>query len=83
MALSRSQRRRDRDSWPGRIGRGALAGQRRSPCGHRARPLRGDPRQGRLWPQAHDANGDHSLYTVKDGIVVIKKGAVLPNGFVI
>ncbi len=26
---------------------------------------------------------DHSLYTVKDGIVVIKKGAVIPNGFVI
>ena len=31
----------------------------------------------------HLENGDHSLYTVKDGIVVIKKGAVLPNGFVI
>jgi glucose-1-phosphate adenylyltransferase len=26
---------------------------------------------------------DHVLYTVKDGIVVIKKGAVIPNGFVI
>ena len=26
---------------------------------------------------------DHPLYSVKDGIVVIKKGAVLPNGFVI
>lgn len=26
---------------------------------------------------------DHSLYTVKDGIVVVKKGAILPNGFVI
>ena len=26
---------------------------------------------------------DHSLYTVKDGIVVIKKGAIIPNGFVI
>ena len=24
---------------------------------------------------------DHSLYTVKDGIVVVKKGAILPNGF--
>ena len=24
---------------------------------------------------------DHALYTVKDGIVVIKKGAILPNGF--
>ena len=32
---------------------------------------------------SHLENSDHSLYTVKDGIVVIKKGAVLPNGFVI
>jgi glucose-1-phosphate adenylyltransferase len=32
---------------------------------------------------AHLADTDHSLYTVKDGIVVIKKGAVLTNGFVI
>jgi glucose-1-phosphate adenylyltransferase len=31
----------------------------------------------------HLANSDHSLYTVKDGIVVVKKGAILPNGFVI
>ena len=31
----------------------------------------------------HLANSDHSLYTVKDGIVVVKKGAMLPNGFVI
>lgn len=31
----------------------------------------------------HLENTDHSLYVVKDGIVVIKKGAVLPNGFVI
>jgi len=31
----------------------------------------------------HLANTDHSLYTIKDGIVVVKKGAVLPNGFVI
>lgn len=31
----------------------------------------------------HLGNQDHSLFTVKDGIVVIKKGAVLPNGFVI
>ena len=31
----------------------------------------------------HLENTDHSLYTVKDGIIVIKKGAVLPNGFVI
>ncbi len=28
-------------------------------------------------------NTDHSLYTVKDGIVVVKKGAVIPDGFVI
>ena len=32
---------------------------------------------------AHLPNSDHALYTVKDGIVVIKKGAVLPDGFVI
>ncbi len=32
---------------------------------------------------SHLENTDHSLYTVKDGIVVVKKGAVLPNGFVI
>jgi glucose-1-phosphate adenylyltransferase len=31
----------------------------------------------------HLPNSDHSLYTVKDGIVVIKKGAILPDGFVI
>jgi len=31
----------------------------------------------------HLANSDHSLYTVKEGIVVVKKGAMLPNGFVI
>jgi len=31
----------------------------------------------------HLENTDHSLYTVKDGIVVVKKGAVLPGGFVI
>ncbi len=31
----------------------------------------------------HLENTDHSLYTVKDGIVVIKKGAVIPNGYVI
>lgn len=28
-------------------------------------------------------NTDHPLYVVKDGIVVIKKGAVIPNGFII
>jgi len=32
---------------------------------------------------SHLENTDHSLYTVKEGIVVIKKGAVIPNGFVI
>ena len=31
----------------------------------------------------HLANTDHALYTVKDGIVVVKKTAVLPDGFVI
>ena len=31
----------------------------------------------------HLPNSDHSLYTVKEGIVVVKKGAVLPDGFVI
>jgi glucose-1-phosphate adenylyltransferase len=31
----------------------------------------------------HLENCDHALYTVKDGIVVVKKGAVIPNGFVI
>ncbi len=31
----------------------------------------------------HLENTDHALYTVKDGIVVIKKGSVIPNGFVI
>lgn len=29
----------------------------------------------------HLADGDHSLYTIKDGIVVVKKGAVVPDGF--
>lgn len=32
---------------------------------------------------SHLQNKDHQLYTVKDGIVVVKKGAVLPDGFVI
>jgi glucose-1-phosphate adenylyltransferase len=31
----------------------------------------------------HLANANHELYTVKDGIVVVKKGAILPDGFVI
>ena len=29
----------------------------------------------------HLPDSDHSLYTVKDGIVVIKKGATVPDGF--
>jgi glucose-1-phosphate adenylyltransferase len=32
---------------------------------------------------AHLQNQDHALYTVKDGIVVLKKGSVIPDGFVI
>ena len=31
----------------------------------------------------HLQNQDHALYTVKDGIVVLKKGSVIPDGFVI
>lgn len=31
----------------------------------------------------HLSDGDFPLYTVKDGIVVVKKGAILPDGFVI
>lgn len=31
----------------------------------------------------HLENADHLLYSVKDGIVVLKKGAIIPNGFVI
>lgn len=29
----------------------------------------------------HLQDSDHSLYTVKDGIVVLKKGAIIPDGF--
>ncbi len=32
---------------------------------------------------SHLENLDHDLYTVKEGIVVVKKGAVLPDGFTI
>jgi len=32
---------------------------------------------------AHLENVDHELYTTKDGIVVVKKGAIIPSGFVI
>jgi glucose-1-phosphate adenylyltransferase len=31
----------------------------------------------------HLVNADHSLYTIKEGIIVVKKGAILPDGFVI
>ena len=31
----------------------------------------------------HLESADHSLYTVKDGVIVVKKGAIIPNGFVI
>ena len=31
----------------------------------------------------HLENADHALYTIKAGIVVVKKGAVIPDGFVI
>ena len=31
----------------------------------------------------HLENTDQPLYTIKEGIVVIKKGAIIPNGFVI
>ena len=31
----------------------------------------------------HLPDSDHSLYAVKDGIVVLKKGAIVPDGFVI
>lgn len=31
----------------------------------------------------HLENADHLLYTIKEGIVVVKKGAVLPDGYVI
>ena len=32
---------------------------------------------------AHLEKIDHPLYTIKDNIIVIKKGAVIPNGFTI
>jgi len=31
----------------------------------------------------HLKDADHALYTIKDGIVVIKKGSILPDGFVV
>jgi glucose-1-phosphate adenylyltransferase len=32
---------------------------------------------------AHLEKVDHPLYTIKDGIVVVQKGAVIPNGYII
>ena len=32
---------------------------------------------------SHIEDGDTTLYTIKEGIIVIKKGAILPNGFTI
>ncbi|MBS1918748.1 MAG: glucose-1-phosphate adenylyltransferase [Bacteroidetes bacterium] len=32
---------------------------------------------------SHLENTDHPLYTVKDGIVVVKKGSIIPDGFTI
>ena len=29
----------------------------------------------------HLADDDNSLYTIKDGIIVVKKGAIFPSGF--
>jgi glucose-1-phosphate adenylyltransferase len=32
---------------------------------------------------SHLPNTDHPLYTIKDGIIVVKKNSIVPNGFVI
>lgn len=32
---------------------------------------------------SHLEDRDHLLYTIKDGIVVVKKGSILPDGYVI
>jgi len=37
----------------------------------------------RIYGGKHLADSDNALYSVKDGIVVIKKGAILTNGYVI
>lgn len=37
----------------------------------------------RLNGGSHLENGDFPLYTIKDGVIVVKKGAVLHNGFVV
>ena len=31
----------------------------------------------------HLEDGDTALYTIKEGIIVLKKGAIIPNGFTI
>jgi glucose-1-phosphate adenylyltransferase len=31
----------------------------------------------------HLADANTDLYTIKDGIIVVKKGAVLPDGFIV
>jgi glucose-1-phosphate adenylyltransferase len=30
---------------------------------------------------SHHPDSEHELYTIKDGVIVIKKGAALSNGF--
>jgi glucose-1-phosphate adenylyltransferase len=37
----------------------------------------------RITGGSHLEDADTALYTIKEGIVVIKKGAIIPNGFVI
>ena len=37
----------------------------------------------RLNGGAHLPDQDHEFFTIKDGIIVVKKGAVIPNGFVV
>jgi len=35
----------------------------------------------RIFGGTHLPDGDHPLYAIKEGVIVVKKGAVLPNGF--
>jgi glucose-1-phosphate adenylyltransferase len=35
----------------------------------------------RIFGGTHLQDGDHPLYAIKEGVIVVKKGAVLPNGF--
>ena len=37
----------------------------------------------RITGGSHLQNVDHVLYTIKEGVIVVKKGAVLPDGYVI